>query len=189
MKQLKRIVAFLTCLMTLLPSSAYSWGNKGHQTVGRIAQLFLQDDNAQTTLDKIQAILKPGESLASIATWADTVKRVHFGPDVVVSDKDTQAFRRDLRNKNNRVWHFDDLPLDCPSYDACDVSPIKFTTPTDIVHMINTSIGALRATHREIDIRPAAHLMFEDLGHPGMLTNLADWPRGLELVTGPSGSG
>src|SRR5438034_912676 len=60
-----------------------------------------------------------GESLASIATWADTVKRVHFGPDVVVFDKDTQAFRRDLRNKNNRVWHFDDLPLDCPSYDAC----------------------------------------------------------------------
>jgi len=57
--------------------------------------------------------------LASIATWADTVKRVHFGPDVVVFDKDTQAFRRDLRNKNNRVWHFDDLPLDCPSYDAC----------------------------------------------------------------------
>ncbi len=143
---LKRSIAFLTSLMFVFPSFGYSWGNKGHQTVGRIAQLFLQDDNAQTTLDKIQAILKPGESLASIATWADTVKRVHFGPDVVVSDKDTQAFRRDLRNKNNRVWHFDDLPLDCLSYDACDVNPIKFTTPTDIVHMINTSIGALRAT-------------------------------------------
>src|SRR5213592_253778 len=118
-KMLKRIAAFLTSLMFVFPSSGYSWGNKGHQTVGRIAQLFLQDDNAQTTLDKIQAILKPGESLATIATWADTVKFVHFGPDVVVSDKDTQAFRRDLRNKNNRVWHFDDLPLDCPSYDAC----------------------------------------------------------------------
>ena len=103
---LKRSIAFLTCLMLLFPSSGYSWGNKGHQTVGRIAQLFLQDDNAQTTLDKIQAILKPGESLASIATWADTVKRVHFGPDVVVSDKDTQAFRRDLRNKNNRRISF-----------------------------------------------------------------------------------
>ena len=64
---LKRSIAFLTCLMLLFPSSGYSWGNKGHQTVGRIAQLFLQDDNAQTTLDKIQAILKPGESLASIA--------------------------------------------------------------------------------------------------------------------------
>src|SRR5437773_2091578 len=103
---LKRSIAFLTCLMLLFPSSGYSWGNKGHQTVGRIAQLFLQDDNAQTTLDKIQAILKPGESLATIATWADTVKFVHFGPDVVVSDKDTQAFRRDLRNKNNRRISF-----------------------------------------------------------------------------------
>ena len=70
---LKRSIAFLTCLMLVFPSSGYSWGNKGHQTVGRIAQLFLQEDNAQTTLDKIQTILKPGESLASIATWADTV--------------------------------------------------------------------------------------------------------------------
>jgi len=58
------------------------------------------------TTNVFQTILKPGESLASIATWADTVKRVHFGPDVVVSDKDTQAFRRDLRNKNNRRISF-----------------------------------------------------------------------------------
>ena len=119
---LKRSIALLICSILVFPTAGYSWGNKGHQTVGRIAQLFLQDDNAQTTLDKIQAILKPGESLASIATWADTVKRVHFGPDVVVSDKDTQAFRRDLRNKNNRVWHFDYLPLDCPSYDRLDTA-------------------------------------------------------------------
>ena len=69
---LKRSLALLACLMPVSPSSGYSWGNKGHQTVGRIAQLFLQDDNAQITLDKIQAILKPGESLASIATWEDT---------------------------------------------------------------------------------------------------------------------
>src|SRR5213593_4081010 len=77
---LKRSIALLICSILVFPTAGYSWGNKGHQTVGRIAQLFLQDDNAQTTLNKIQAILKPGESLASIATWADTVKRVHFGP-------------------------------------------------------------------------------------------------------------
>src|SRR5438552_19052094 len=99
---LKRSIAFLTCLMLLFPSSGYSWGNKGHQTVGRIAQLFLQDDNVQTTLDKIQGVLKSGENLASIATWADKVKFVNLGPDVVVSDKDTQAFRCDVRNKNDR---------------------------------------------------------------------------------------
>jgi len=121
----------------------YSWGDKGHRTVGRIAELFLQDDNAQTTLNQIQQILKQGETLSNVATWADTVKRVHFGPDVTVADKDTQAFRRDLRNKNNRNWHFVDLALDCPSYDECDVTPIKFTTPDDVVHMINTAIRVL----------------------------------------------
>jgi len=105
---IKRIVVSLTCLLVLLPSYVYSWGDKGHRTVGRIAELFLQDDNAQTTLNQIQQILKQGETLSNVATWADTVKRVHFGPDVTVADKDTQAFRRDLRNKNNRNWHFVD---------------------------------------------------------------------------------
>ena len=103
---LKRSIALLTCSMLVFPATGYSWGNKGHQTVGRIAQLFLQDDNVQTTLDKIQGILKSGENLASIATWADKVKFVHFGPDVVVSDKDTQAFRCDVRNKNDRENSF-----------------------------------------------------------------------------------
>ena len=60
---LKRSIALLTCSMLVFPATGYSWGNKGHETVGRIAQLFLQDDNAQTTLDNIHAILKPGESL------------------------------------------------------------------------------------------------------------------------------
>ena len=53
---LKRSIALLICSILVFPTAGYSWGNKGHQTVGRIAQLFLQDDNAQTTLDKIQAI-------------------------------------------------------------------------------------------------------------------------------------
>ncbi len=35
---LKRSIAFLTCSMLVFPSSGCSWGNKGHQTVGRIAQ-------------------------------------------------------------------------------------------------------------------------------------------------------
>ena len=112
---LKRSIAFLTCLMLLFPSSGYSWGNKGHQTVGRIAQLFLQDDNAQTTLDKIQAILKPGESLATIATWADTVKFVHFGPDVVVSDKDTESHDKRTRGRAQRSSLINSTAIACVS--------------------------------------------------------------------------
>ena|SRR2546427_5415965 len=42
---LKRSIAFLTCLLLVFPSSGYCWGNKGHQTVDRFAQLLLLDDN------------------------------------------------------------------------------------------------------------------------------------------------
>ena len=35
---LKRSIALLTYAILVFPTAGYSWGNKGHQTVGRIAQ-------------------------------------------------------------------------------------------------------------------------------------------------------
>src|SRR5437870_4791164 len=141
---LKRMVVLGLCWMLVFLVFSFGWGDKGHRTVGRVAEVFLQQWNAQQTQDRIRQILKEGETLSSVATWADTVKRGKFGPTVTNSDKDTQTFRRDLRNKENRVWHFVDLPLGCASYDDCDANPVKFTVPDDIVHMINVCIRVLR---------------------------------------------
>src|SRR5438093_1619117 len=99
----KRFLSTLMIVLLFLPAPpASAWGDKGHRTVGRIAELFLQEEGAQTTLSHIRQILKEGETLSSVATWADTVKRGKFGPTVTNQDKDTQAFRRDTHNKNNR---------------------------------------------------------------------------------------
>ncbi|MEP6742282.1 MAG: S1/P1 nuclease [bacterium] len=94
-------------------SAAFAWGDDGHQAVGKIASLRIKPRTAQ----KIAQILKPGETLASIATWADTVKERIGKTD---PDPDTNAFLQDVvHNEKNREWHYDDLPLGCKSYQTC----------------------------------------------------------------------
>jgi len=69
---MKRLISVLLGVAIVLAptASAFAWGDDGHQTVGKIASLRIKPRTAQ----KIAQILKPGETLASIATWADTVK-------------------------------------------------------------------------------------------------------------------
>jgi hypothetical protein len=133
---MKRFVSLsLIAFILLAPgSSAFAWGDDGHQTVGKIASLRIK----KKTSEKIAAILKPGETLANIASWADTVKDRMGKTD---PDPDTNEFLQDLaHNENNREWHYDDLPLNCKSYQDC----AAFTNDQDIVHMMNVSIRTLQ---------------------------------------------
>ena len=97
----KLIVLNLLALLLFLASAeaAFAWGDDGHQTVGKIAALRIKPRTAQ----KIAQILKPGETLASIATWADTVKERVGKSD---PDPDTNSFLQDVvHNEKNREWH------------------------------------------------------------------------------------
>ena len=131
----------ITLLMLIATStSAFGWGDKGHKTVGQVAQLRLAGTHALT---KINEILLPGETLASIATWADKVKNEKsFKPTATSPDPDTQDFFSKMANQHNRKWHFVDLPLHCTGYN--DIACKSFTSSSDIVHMINLSITKLR---------------------------------------------
>ncbi len=133
---MKRPFSFLLgALLLFAPvSSIFAWGSDGHQTVGKIASLRIKPSTAQ----KIAQILKPGETLANIATWADTVKERVGKTD---PDPDTNAFLQDVaHNEKNREWHYVDLPLNCRSYQTCH----GFTLDHDVVHMLNVSIRTLQ---------------------------------------------
>jgi hypothetical protein len=138
-------------------SPAFSWGNDGHQTVGRIASLHIKSRTAR----RISEILKPGETLASISTWADTVKERMGTTD---PDPDTNAFLQDLtHNEKNREWHYDDLPLNCRSYQTCH----GFTLDNDIVHMLNACIRTLQGNpdpDHPLSKRNALRLLVHFLG-------------------------
>lgn len=162
---MKRFAALLlTSLLMLAPATpTFAWGDRGHRTVGHIAQLHLNNTN---TLTRINQILRSGETLASIATWADSVKRKTFGPGAKHPDSDTQHFLRQAANRSNRKWHFVDLPLNCAGYNACN----DFTSSTDIVHMINLCITKLQGGNvpqftRRNALRMLVHLV-GDLHQP-----------------------
>jgi len=131
-KPLSLLLAAALCLAPTI--SAFGWGDDGHQTVGKIASLRIK----QRTADRISQILKPGETLANIATWADSVKYRIGKPD---PDPDTNAFLMDVvHNEKNAEWHYDDLPLNCANYQTCT----GFTPDDDVVHMLNIAIRTLQ---------------------------------------------
>ena len=131
-----RVISLLLGAIILFApvSSASAWGSDGHQTVGKIASLRVRP----RTTREIARILKPGETLANISTWADTVKERIGKTD---PDPDTSAFLQDIvHNEKNREWHYVNLALDCRSYQTCN----GFTPDNDIVHMLNVSIRTLQ---------------------------------------------
>ena len=133
---MKKLVAILASLLITLSTltPAFAWGDEGHQTVGRIASLRIKPHTAQ----RLAQILRPGDTLANMATWADTVKERMGATD---PDSDTNAFLQDrAHNESNREWHFVDLPLGCASYQTCT----GFTPDNDIVHLINICIRTLQ---------------------------------------------
>ncbi|MEO7970358.1 MAG: S1/P1 nuclease [bacterium] len=156
---MKRSASFLLGMIIFVAAAnaAFAWGDDGHQTVGKIASLRIRPRTAQ----KIAEILKPGETLASIATWADTVKERVGKTD---PDPDTNAFLQDVvHNEKNREWHYDDLPLNCKNYQTCT----GFTPDNDIVHLLNVCIRTLQGQpdpNHPLTKRNALRLLVHFLG-------------------------
>jgi hypothetical protein len=121
-----------------IPMLGLTWGPKGHQTVGQLAQLYLE---GTPTLTRVKGILKSGDTLANISTWPDTIKNEKIPTTKTFPDADTLSFLKKVANQNNRNWHFVDLPLDCATYDSC---PDQFKNNKDIVHRINDCIRVLQ---------------------------------------------
>jgi S1/P1 nuclease len=177
---MKKFVSLLLSLGVLLApaGSVFAWGDDGHQAIGKIASLRIK----QRTALKISQILKPGETLANVASWADTVKERMGKSD---PDPDTNEFLQDMaHNEKNREWHYDDLALDCKSYQTCT----GFTPDNDIVHMLNVSIRTLQGhpdPNYPLSQRNALKLMIHFLGDIHQPLHIGC---GFIDVNGPNGS-
>ena len=78
--------------------SAFGWGVEGHALIVRIAEAQL----TARARDQIAAILGPGKTLVSVASWADEIRRSRpeTGP-----------------------WHYVDIPIDRPHLDMARDCP------------------------------------------------------------------
>ena len=171
-------IMLATVLLCAPATSVFAWGEDGHSTVGKIASLRIKPKTAK----QIALILKPGETLANIASWADTVKERMGKRD---PDPDTNEFLQDLtHNEKNREWHYDDLPLNCKSYQAC----AAFTNDHDVVHMINVAIRTLQDhpdPNQPLSKRNALKLLVHFLGDIHQPLHVGC---GFIDVNGPNGS-
>jgi hypothetical protein len=143
---MRKLIAFapLPALLLLAPP-VWAWGKNGHKTVGQIAELHLQGTNVLARLVERKA-MRPGDTLANMANWADAMRDRPLSSTVKDPDPDTQDFlRRVKQNKSHAEWHFVNLPLGCASYGACAAPPTVFTRKDDIVQLIKECVARLRA--------------------------------------------
>ena len=78
----------LVCLaLTACSIPGFAWGPEGHRLVARMAEEMLTPAAA----DRVHATLAPGETIASMASWADEVRPTR---------------------KETEPWHFIDIPID-----------------------------------------------------------------------------
>ena len=118
---------------TFAAPHAWAWGPQGHGTVGAIADQLLTGTPAAP---RLHALLQPGETLASVANWADCVK----GPRVCNAELTPEMVAYVQANPLHREYHYTDLSLGQPAYRP----GAPGTSDHDIVQTLLQCIRALR---------------------------------------------
>lgn len=127
MKKLACIVALSSAFVSL---NAAAWGTDGHRAVGAIADQLIKGSNAQK---HVAELLLPGETLESIANWADCVKGTYCGPQ-------TQEMKDYVAaNPKHATYHYTDVPYQDARYYDGEVG----TEPDDVVQTLKQAIAVL----------------------------------------------
>jgi len=128
MNKLTLILALSGAFVSL---NAHAWGNDGHRAVGAIADQLIKGTRAG---QQVQALLRPGESLAAIASWADCVKGTFCGPQTEEMVAYTSA------NPKHSEYHYTNVPFQLPRYEDHGVG----TDDHDIVQTLKQCILVLQ---------------------------------------------
>src|SRR5262245_31655917 len=111
---------------TQLTPPVRAWGRLGHRLTARLADRDLTPQAKAA----VAALLAPGESLADASMWADEHKR---------------------QIRGSAPWHYVDVPLDEPRYDAGFSGPEA--TRGSIVDKIHEFQAVLRDSSRPVNER------------------------------------
>jgi hypothetical protein len=133
MKRLRLTIAVSVALWLNNPTAAMAWGHQGHEAVGDIAAAMIKGSKAEKQVKKL---LKPGETLATAAEWADCAKGFtycHVDPTDEMKD-----FAR--RNPNHHAYHYTDIPFQLTAYKKGEIG----TTPDDVVNILEDAIRVLK---------------------------------------------
>jgi S1/P1 Nuclease len=132
---MRGLVLALTVVLGV-STEAFGWGSLGHQAIGELADMLLRQSNPGAHA-AVQRVLGTGDTLERASTWPDDLKRAAHGDGPLAHDPEARAFNQKF--PHNGDWHFVNLPLGMTSY----ADNGSFSTPTDVVHMINACIKVL----------------------------------------------
>ncbi len=127
---IRPLFALLASLIVLGDRTASGYGNAGHEIVGTVAERLIQGTPAEA---KVRALLKPNETLAKAATWADRAKF----PDQYLSPEMKEFV---ANNPDHHQFHYCDVPFQEKRYRAGGTG----TNPADIVQMMSLCIRILQ---------------------------------------------
>jgi hypothetical protein len=128
---MKKLACVLALAGAFVSVDALAWGNDGHRAVGAIADQLIKGSNAQK---QVAALLQPGESLESIANWADCVKGAWCGPQSPEMVDYVNA------NPKHSEYHYTDVPYQLDHYHDGAVG----TADDDIVQTLKQAIAVLQ---------------------------------------------
>lgn len=128
---MKKLACVIALAGAFVSTNALAWGNDGHRVVGAIADRLIKGTPAA---QHVAALLLPGESLESVANWADCVKGTYCGPQTA----EMQAYV--AANPKGSEYHYTDVPFQKDHYHDGDVG----TAHDDIVQTLKEAIAVLQ---------------------------------------------
>ncbi|MES2151733.1 MAG: S1/P1 nuclease [Pseudomonadota bacterium] len=128
---MKKLATVLALAAAFASSNALAWGNDGHRAVGAIADQLIKGSNAEK---QVAALLLPGESLESVANWADCVKGNYCGAQTA------EMIAYVAANPRASEYHYTDVPFQNAHYHDGDVGSAE----VDIVQTLKQAISVLQ---------------------------------------------
>ncbi|MCG2586093.1 S1/P1 nuclease [Massilia sp. TS11] len=135
----------------LAAPAAQAWGPDGHRITGALAAKLIKGTRAER---EVAALLKPGETLESIANWADCARGTLCGPQSEEMQAFVAAFPR------HTSFHFSSLPFQHTHYADGGVG----THPDDIVQTLKRCVAVLQGQDGPFSKRQALLLLVHLVG-------------------------
>ncbi len=115
-------------LWLLGPTLVFGWGAEAHETIGLLAERQIAGSRAAS---EVKRLLRPGETMAVVSTWADRVKR---------DGLDAEATEFVGRNPYHATYHYTDIPFQSSEYR----SNLIGARPDDLIRLYARCIEILR---------------------------------------------
>jgi hypothetical protein len=139
--------ALLLALAAFAAPGLDAFADPGHRVIGRVAELQLQQSGKPRALNEIRRILRPQETLAAAALWADTIKNPLY------EDGDTPLFR--LEHPAQDTYHYTNIAFQEARYELS----LPGARPTDILQMTRECVRVLRGASQVFTPREALRIV------------------------------